>query len=72
MTKEEEITMAHLRTAFRTTESGRFAFRWLMNRLKLVDELRTERDTTLHNFAVEMMATGRFTLMDLLEGNVNE
>jgi len=68
MTKEEEIIKAHLRTAFKTTESGRFALRWLMNKMKFVDELKTDSDVTLHNFAVELMVAGQFNLIDLLEG----
>jgi len=66
--QEQARVRMHLRQALLTTEAGRFAGRWLLNRLKLLDHLNGEEDRVLHNAAVDLLTAGAFNVTDFLEG----
>ena len=71
--QEKARVRMHLRTAFLTSEAGRFAGRWLLNHLKLLAKLAPgEEDRALHNAAVDFMAAGEFNVTDFLEGAPND
>lgn len=69
--QEKARIKMHLRTAFLTSEAGRFAGRWLLNHLKYLDPLEGDDDRCLHNAACRFMAAGGFNVIDFLEGVSN-
>lgn len=66
--QQRKLFMAHVRHTFLKDDISRWTLRKLLDELHWMDRIDQPEHTVLHNFAVQLIVAGEFTVPEIMEG----